>query len=100
MAGEPEREVEAVGEKEGEGANDSAMLPEITSLRSEVGYDINQGTVKSSGLPPLIYAVLKNHAPSVRLLLAAPGIDVNRPDSTHGQTSLYLAACNGREACI
>ena len=59
--GEPTTEVEAVGEKEGDGANDIAMLPEIASLMSEVGYDINQATVLSTGAPLLIYAVIKKH---------------------------------------
>ena len=99
------REMEAV-ETEVEGATEggqqstySEMLPEILSLMSEVGYDVNQTTVLSSGLSSLVYAVFKKHCPSVRLLLAAPGIDVNRPELTHGQTPLYAAAWKGQEAC-
>ena len=66
---------------------------------SKVGYDVNQTTVLSSGLSSLVHAVFKNHVPSVRLLLAVPGIDVNRPDSTHGMTPLHAAVHRGHETC-
>ena len=97
--------MDAVGEKEVEGANQggqqnaySEMLPEIVSLMLEVGYDVNQTIVLSSGMSSLEYAVFKKHCPSVRLLLAAPRIDVNQQESAHGRAPLHVAAINGNEA--
>ena len=78
----------------------TVLRPEIALLMSEVGYDINQNSVLTSGKPPLIQAVINKHGPSVRLYLEAPGIDVNRPTSIHGQTPLYIATCQSDEACI
>ena len=68
------------------------------SLESSL-IDLHSHTICSAGTHTEKKAH-QGHEACIRLLLAAPGIDVNRPDSTHGQTSLYMAAWEGHEACI
>ena len=76
------------------------MLPEITGLMSEVGFDVNR-TSCSSGLPPLALAAFEGRVASIRLLLEdAPGIKVNQAESTSGRMPLYIAVYMGHETCV
>lgn len=57
------------------------------------GADVN--STKSDGYTPLYWAVNYKMTECVKLLLAAPGINVNMPNGMHESTALYVAADQG-----
>lgn len=65
----------------------------ILRLLIAAGADVNARS--SENRSPLHYATEQQDADCLKLLLAAPGIDVNGGDGTTGATPLILAAENG-----
>lgn len=57
------------------------------------GADVN--STKSDGYTPLYWAVNYKMTECVKLLLAAPGINVNIPNGRHESTALHVAAKDG-----
>ena len=71
---------------------------ELVSLLIDAGADIN--AVDEDGDTPLNWAASNGHSECVKLLLAAPGIDVNKTNEYYGGTPLNRAAFNGRSECV
>ncbi len=74
----------------------------LLSLLITAGADVN--TTDEEGIlgidnTPLSWAAAQSHTECVRLLLAAPGIDVNKA-SKNGWTPLHMAASWGHARCI
>ena len=72
----------------------------LVRVLSVGGLDVN-ATFEVSGthLTGLRLAAVNGHEGCTRLLLGAPGVDVNKPDSTHGETPLRATVINGHEGC-
>lgn len=73
----------------------------LLQLLIDAGADVNQLYTAdfAMGSPPLFWAAYYGHAECVKLLLAAPGIDVNRTGE-YGATPLYRAAYFGHDECV
>ena len=74
----------------------------LVRVLSMGGLDAN-ATFEEFGVPVaatvLCFAAAMGHEACIRLLLGAPGIDVNRPDLTRGRSPLWAAVASGHEAC-
>ncbi|MDO5465188.1 MAG: ankyrin repeat domain-containing protein, partial [Akkermansia sp.] len=71
---------------------------ELLALLITAGADVNAADSNYS-LTPLNYAAMIGHTECVRLLLAAPGIDVNKADNS-GWTPLHWAASLNDSECV
>ena len=72
---------------------------EKVHLCLNAGADGNWTNEAESKNTPLHMAATNGHADCVRLLLAAPGSDVNRANE-NGETPLNMAAARGHEECV
>ena len=72
---------------------------EKVRLLLKAGADVNWANEAESQNTPLIWAAANNHTECVKLLLAAPGIDVNKVNQENNYP-LYAAAYNGQTECV
>ncbi|TFK28979.1 ankyrin [Coprinopsis marcescibilis] len=70
----------------------------VAAILSVGGVDVNQGSTRQYGWTPLTFASYMGQRSTVRLLLQAEGIDINRV-SSHG-SALALAAQEGHHDII
>ncbi len=71
---------------------------EKLALLIAAGADVNAYS-DDDGYTPLTNVCAYNNTEGLRMLLAAPGIQVNQPNKT-GDTAIIFAACNGYEECV
>ena len=73
---------------------------ELLAQLITAGADVN--AADNDGWTPLHWAAYKGHVECVRLLLAAPGIDVNKADKNkkYGWTPLIWAVVKGHVECV
>jgi hypothetical protein len=72
---------------------------EKVRLLLEAGADVNWANEAEGQFTPLIFAAQNGHTECVRLLLAAPGININQAGQD-GVTPLFCAAGLGHKECV
>ena len=80
------------------GSDSEKPMSIIISSLIALGDDVNR--IRDDGETLLISSARQGFTECVKLLLAAPGIDVNKADNECGMTSLHNAAAEGHSECV